>query len=156
MCPRGARRSPRGHRRTAGRAHAESRLAATTRRGRTRGQRALRWPIMGGISTFRNVRKEGAHALGQRTRQTPPNDEEEGTMRTAVRLTVAIVVLVLVGTLAGPGTAQGKHKVAFIYVGPVGDAGWTYQHDQARQYLEQTLGDRKSTRLNSSHVKSSY
>ncbi len=61
-------------------------------------------------------------------------------MRTALRLTVAIVVLVLVGTLAGPGTAQGKHKVAFIYVGPVGDAGWTYQHDQARQYLEQTLG----------------
>src|SRR2546422_293661 len=67
-------------------------------------------------------------------------DEEEGTMRTALRLTVAMVVLVLVGTLAGPGTAQGKPKVAFIYVGPVGDAGWTYQHDQARQYLEQTLG----------------
>src|SRR5437899_1763912 len=96
---------------------------------------------MGGISTFRNVGKEvGADALGQRARQTPHNDEEEGTMRTALRLTVAIVVLALVGTLAGPGTAQGKHKVAFIYVGPVGDAGWTYQHDQARQYLEQTLG----------------
>src|SRR5207245_6871352 len=71
---------------------------------------------------------------------TPAKDEEDGTRRTSLRLTGAIVVLVLVGTLAGPGTAQGKHKVAFIYVGPVGDAGWTYQHDQARQYLEQTLG----------------
>ena len=28
-------------------------------------------------------------------------------------------------------------KVAFIYVGPVGDAGWTYAHDQGRQYLEE-------------------
>src|SRR5438552_12638374 len=99
MCLRGARRSPRGHRRTAGRAHAESRLAATTRRGRTRGQRALRWPIMGGISTFRNVGKEGAHALGQRTRQTPPNDEEAGPTRRASDLTVALVLLVVVGYL---------------------------------------------------------
>src|SRR5438445_13249439 len=108
MCPRGARRSPRGHRRTAGRAHAESRLAARTRRGRTRGQRALRWPIMGGVSTFRDVGNEGAHALGQRTRQTPTHEEEEGPMRTALRITVAIVAVVLVGTLAGPGTHPGK------------------------------------------------
>src|SRR5437867_12824089 len=81
----------------------------------------------------------GAHALGQRARQTPHNDEEEGTMRTALRLTVANVVLVLVGTLAGPRTAQAKHKVALIDVGPVGDAGWPYHHDQARHYLAQTL-----------------
>ena len=27
-------------------------------------------------------------------------------------------------------------KVAFIYVGPVGDAGWTYAHEQGRLYLE--------------------
>jgi basic membrane protein A and related proteins len=61
-------------------------------------------------------------------------------MRTALHLAVAIVVLALMGALAGSGAAQGKLKVAFIYVGPVGDAGWTYQHDQARQSLEQTLG----------------
>ncbi len=28
-------------------------------------------------------------------------------------------------------------KVAFIYVGPVGDAGWTYAHDLGRKYLEE-------------------
>ncbi|MEW5721963.1 MAG: BMP family ABC transporter substrate-binding protein [Thermodesulfobacteriota bacterium] len=30
-------------------------------------------------------------------------------------------------------------KVGFIYVGPTGDAGWTYRHDQARRYLESKL-----------------
>jgi basic membrane protein A len=32
-----------------------------------------------------------------------------------------------------------KLKVAFIYVGPVGDAGWSYAHDQGRKYLEKEL-----------------
>lgn len=30
-------------------------------------------------------------------------------------------------------------KVGFVYVGPIGDAGWTLKHDQARQYLERKL-----------------
>ncbi|PXW97081.1 nucleoside-binding protein [Sphaerotilus hippei] len=33
-------------------------------------------------------------------------------------------------------------KVAFAYVGPVGDAGWTYAHDNARKALEAEFGDR--------------
>ncbi|MBF0280684.1 MAG: BMP family ABC transporter substrate-binding protein [SAR324 cluster bacterium] len=33
--------------------------------------------------------------------------------------------------------AWGKDvKVGFIYVGPVGDGGWTYAHDQGRKHLE--------------------
>ncbi|MCY6369695.1 BMP family ABC transporter substrate-binding protein [Clostridium ganghwense] len=31
-------------------------------------------------------------------------------------------------------------KMGFIYVGPVGDEGWTYSHDQAKQYVEKELG----------------
>ncbi len=31
-------------------------------------------------------------------------------------------------------------KVAFVYVGPVGDLGWSYAHDQGRLYLEKQLG----------------
>ena len=31
-------------------------------------------------------------------------------------------------------------KVGFVYVGPVGDAGWTYAHDLGRQALEEELG----------------
>jgi len=33
-------------------------------------------------------------------------------------------------------------KVAFAYVGPVGDAGWTYAHDQARQAVQAEFGDK--------------
>lgn len=32
-----------------------------------------------------------------------------------------------------------KLKVAFVYIGPPGDAGWTYAHDEGRKYLEQQL-----------------
>lgn len=31
-------------------------------------------------------------------------------------------------------------KAAWIYVGPVGDAGWTYRHDQGRQCVEEQAG----------------
>lgn len=36
-------------------------------------------------------------------------------------------------------------KVGFIYVGPVGDHGWSYQHDQGRQALEEKFGDKVKT-----------
>ena len=36
-------------------------------------------------------------------------------------------------------------KVAFIYVGPVGDAGWTYAHDNARKAVESKYGDKVKT-----------
>lgn len=45
----------------------------------------------------------------------------------------------------GAASAQQKLKVGFIYVGPVGDHGWSYQHDQGRQAIEKALGDRVET-----------
>ncbi len=36
-------------------------------------------------------------------------------------------------------------KVAFVYVGPVGDYGWTYEHDRGRKYMVKQLGDRVKT-----------
>jgi len=37
-------------------------------------------------------------------------------------------------------------KAAFVYLGPVGDGGWTYQHDLGRQAMEKALGNKvKST-----------
>ncbi len=35
--------------------------------------------------------------------------------------------------------------IAFAYVGPVGDAGWTYAHDQGRLALEKEFGDKIKT-----------
>ena len=36
-------------------------------------------------------------------------------------------------------------KVAFVYVGPIGDAGWTKKHDDGRKELEEALGDQVET-----------
>ncbi len=33
-------------------------------------------------------------------------------------------------------------KIAFAYVGPVGDGGWTFAHDNARKAVEKEFGDR--------------
>jgi simple sugar transport system substrate-binding protein len=43
--------------------------------------------------------------------------------------------------------AQEPLKVAFVYVGPVGDAGWTFAHEQGRLAMQKALGAR---------IKSSY
>ncbi|HET7524317.1 MAG TPA: BMP family ABC transporter substrate-binding protein [Burkholderiaceae bacterium] len=36
-------------------------------------------------------------------------------------------------------------KIAFAYVGPVGDGGWTFAHDNGRKALEKEFGDKVST-----------
>ncbi|ETT65351.1 BMP family ABC transporter substrate-binding protein [Paenibacillus sp. FSL R7-277] len=36
--------------------------------------------------------------------------------------------------------AAKKPTVAFVYIGPPGDGGYTYQHDQGRLYMEKELG----------------
>ena len=36
-------------------------------------------------------------------------------------------------------------KVAWVYIGPVGDAGWTFAHDQGRKAAEAEFGDKIKT-----------
>ena len=36
-------------------------------------------------------------------------------------------------------------KIAFLYVSPIGDGGWTYQHDLARRALDAKFGDKIET-----------
>ncbi|HSJ52161.1 MAG TPA: BMP family ABC transporter substrate-binding protein, partial [Anaerolineae bacterium] len=40
---------------------------------------------------------------------------------------------------------KDKVKVAFVYVAPIGDLGWTWAHDQGRLALEEKFGDRVET-----------
>ncbi|WP_187431811.1 Purine-binding protein [Roseobacter fucihabitans] len=49
--------------------------------------------------------------------------------------------------LASGAFADGheKTKVGFVYVGPVGDGGWTFTHDQARLAVEAEFGDAVET-----------
>lgn len=49
---------------------------------------------------------------------------------------------------AEPAKAEVKAeplKIAFAYVGPVGDGGWTFAHDNARKALEKEFGDKIQT-----------
>jgi basic membrane protein A len=36
-------------------------------------------------------------------------------------------------------------KIAFAYVGPVGDGGWTFAHDNGRKAVEKEFGDKVVT-----------
>ncbi|MEM7318440.1 MAG: BMP family ABC transporter substrate-binding protein [Pseudomonadota bacterium] len=47
--------------------------------------------------------------------------------------------------LATAAVAQDKTKVGFVYVGPVGDGGWTYEHDKGRLAVEAEFGDKVET-----------
>lgn len=46
---------------------------------------------------------------------------------------------------AAPAAKVEPLKVAFAYVGPVGDGGWTYAHDNGRKAVQQAYGDKVVT-----------
>ena len=59
---------------------------------------------------------------------------------------IGMVALALAMTFAaGSASAADKLKVGFIYIGPIGDHGWTYAHDQGRLMVEEALGDQVET-----------
>ncbi|MER2604713.1 MAG: BMP family ABC transporter substrate-binding protein [Siculibacillus sp.] len=53
--------------------------------------------------------------------------------------------LVVAAPFASPVGAAEKLKAAWVYVGPVGDFGYSYQHDQGRIAVEKALGDKVQT-----------
>ncbi|MBC7193235.1 BMP family ABC transporter substrate-binding protein [Marinobacter sp.] len=55
--------------------------------------------------------------------------------------------LALVAALTLPVLAMAEDplKVGFVYVGPIGDHGWSYQHDLGRLALEEHFGDKVKT-----------
>ena len=63
------------------------------------------------------------------------------------RWTLAVVASLALATAGGPTPrAQEPLKVGFVYVSPVGDAGWTFQHDQGRKEMEAAFGGRIRTK----------
>jgi simple sugar transport system substrate-binding protein len=57
---------------------------------------------------------------------------------------------ILTGAVVALGLATGgawaeKMKIGFVYVGPVGDGGWTYEHDKGRKAVEAEFGDKVET-----------
>ena len=56
-----------------------------------------------------------------------------------VYLLSALLIFAMLITACGGGAAKdsGKMKAGFVYVGPVGDAGWTKSHDEGRLAMEE-------------------
>ena len=54
------------------------------------------------------------------------------------------VVAVAAFAVAGPAKAEPL-KIGFVYVGPIGDYGWTHGHDLGRLAIEKALGDKVKT-----------
>src|SRR6056297_1932505 len=73
----------------------------------------------------------------------PEHEGTTGSFRMTFTRFLASAALAL--GLAGAATAQDKTKVGFIYVGPIGDGGWTYEHDQGRLAVEEHFGDKVET-----------
>jgi simple sugar transport system substrate-binding protein len=57
---------------------------------------------------------------------------------------IGALALVLLSLLSLPAAAAPL-KVGFVYVSPVGQAGWTFQHDQGRREMERALGAQVQT-----------
>jgi len=55
-----------------------------------------------------------------------------------------LLSLLLAAGLAFTGSASAETKVGFVYVGPIGDHGYSYQHDQGRLAVEKELGVKTS------------
>lgn len=55
-----------------------------------------------------------------------------------------LILAIAAGSAIAIGAAsavQAKTKACFIYVGPIGDFGWSYQHDQGRLAVEEAMGE---------------
>lgn len=62
-----------------------------------------------------------------------------------MRKLFAAAAAVALGLAAGAAQAADKTKIGFVYVGPIGDHGWSYQHDQGRLAIEKHFGDKVET-----------
>jgi simple sugar transport system substrate-binding protein len=61
------------------------------------------------------------------------------------KIVLAITAALLAGVAGHAAQAADKLKVGFIYIGPIGDLGWTYQHDLARLAMLKEFGDKVET-----------
>ena len=74
---------------------------------------------------------------------------KRSVLKLAAITTVAAAALVGCGKkeekAAAPAAKPEPLKAAWIYVGPVGDAGWSFAHDQGRKAVEAKFGDAVKT-----------
>ncbi len=62
-----------------------------------------------------------------------------------MRKFIVLAAAVALSLVASAALGANPLKIGFVYVGPISDHGWTYQHDQGRVAIEKALGDRVKT-----------
>jgi len=80
----------------------------------------LRWTAVAAVSML-------AVACGRQEPPAPPKAEPKAEAK------------------AGPPAKAEPLKVGFVYVSPIGDAGWTTQHNRGREQMQAALGDKVTT-----------
>ncbi|TPI33128.1 BMP family ABC transporter substrate-binding protein [Mesorhizobium sp. B3-1-6] len=61
------------------------------------------------------------------------------------KLLIALMTTAAALSLAATAQAADKLKACWVYTGPIGDFGYSYQHDQGRLEVEKALGDKVET-----------
>lgn len=61
------------------------------------------------------------------------------------KLLIALMTTTAAMSLAVTAEAADKLKACWVYTGPIGDFGYSYQHDQGRLDVEKALGDKVET-----------
>lgn len=62
-----------------------------------------------------------------------------------LKIVTAAIGMTAGAILSGNVAAEDPLKVGFVYVSPIGDAGWTYMHDEARKIVAEEFGARVDT-----------
>ncbi len=62
---------------------------------------------------------------------------------------VMVLILTMAGCADAGPSADEPFKVAYVYVGPVGDLGWSYAHDQGRQAMDDAFDYVETTYIES-------
>ena len=66
-------------------------------------------------------------------------------MPTRRRLLQSSLAVSSAAALGAPALAASPYKVAYVYVAPIGDAGYTFQHDQGRKAVDAKFGAKVKT-----------
>ncbi|WP_404927289.1 BMP family ABC transporter substrate-binding protein [Mesorhizobium sp. ORM16] len=61
------------------------------------------------------------------------------------KLLIALMTTTAAFSLVASAEAADKLKACWVYTGPIGDFGYSYQHDQGRLEVEKALGDKVET-----------
>ena len=60
-------------------------------------------------------------------------------------IVAAVALVTMAAATLHTNGAAAKLKIGFVYLGPIGDLGWTYQHEVGRRAVVAAFGDRVET-----------